>query len=355
MTPPTGHNDHRPVRQRTILADNLMSLQAHILEEESQHPGATGDFSWIMSALSLAGKAIAHKVRRARLEEVLGSHGDENVHGEDQQKLDMLANEVLVRCLGERAQVAVLASEEDETPMIIRRGADGGKYCVLFDPLDGSSNLDVGVGVGTIFSILRNEPTIPDASETICQRGREQLAAGYILYGSSTIFVLTTGNGVDMFELDPYLGSFLLVKRKIRIPLRNKVYSINEAYAAQFPPGYRAYLEHAHNNGYSSRYIGSMVADVHRILLNGGVFLYPPTAKHPDGKLRMLYEANPMSFIIEQAGGKAYSGLDRTLDLEPRHLHQRTSVLLGSPDEVDLVHSFFKTPKDVGFWTDAAI
>ncbi len=346
-------NDNRPVRQRTIRVENLTSLQAHILEEESQHPGATGDFSWIMSALSLAGKAIAHKVRRARLEDVLGGHGEENVHGEDQQKLDVIANEILVRCLGERARVAVLASEEDEIPMIIRRGVDGGKYCVLFDPLDGSSNLDVGVGVGTIFSILRNDPSSPDAVQTICQPGREQVAAGYILYGSSTVFVVTTGNGVDMFELDPYLGSFLLVKKKIRIPTRNKVYSINEAYSAQFPPGYRAYLEHAHQNGYSSRYIGSMVADVHRTLLNGGVFMYPPTAKHPDGKLRMLYEANPMSWLIEQAGGKAFSGMDRTLDLQPRHLHQRTSVLLGSAEEVDLVRSFFKTPEDAGFWKQA--
>jgi fructose-1,6-bisphosphatase I len=338
------------VQQRTVSFGAITSLQAHILAEESSHPNATGDFTWIMSAISLAGKIISNLVRRARLEQVLGEQGEVNVQGETQQKLDVIADNVLVRSLGDRASIAVIASEENEQPTIIRRGVDGGKYCVLFDPLDGSSNLDVGVGVGTIFSVLRNDPEIPDAGRTICQRGVDQLAAGYILYGSSTTFVVTTGHGVDMFELDPAIGSFILVKRKIRIPARNKVYSINEAYADQFPPGYRAYLQHAHANGYSSRYIGSMVADVHRTLLSGGVFMYPPTTKHPGGKLRMLYEANPMSWLIEQAGGKAYSGMERTLEQQPHHLHERTSVLLGSPDEVDLVRSFFKKPEDAGFW-----
>ncbi|HMN97463.1 MAG TPA: class 1 fructose-bisphosphatase [Phycisphaerales bacterium] len=346
-------SERRNIRQRTIDVRHLTSLQAHILAEESRHPEASGDFTWIMSALSLAGKIIADKVRRARLEEVLGEEGESNVHGEEQQKLDVLANDVLIRSLGDRANIALVASEEDEQPTIIRRGREGGKYCVLFDPLDGSSNLDVGVGVGTIFSILRNDPDDDDPIHTVCQRGDEQLAAGYILYGSSTVFVVTTGNGVDMFELDPTIGSFMLVKPSIRIPARSKTYSINEAYSDQFPPGYRAYLQHAHANGYSSRYIGSMVADVHRTLLNGGVFMYPPTTKHPDGKLRLLYEANPMSWLIEQAGGRAYSGLERTLSIEPRQLHQRTSVLLGSPEEVDLVRSFFRTPEDAGFWKDA--
>jgi len=328
----------------------MTSLQAHILAEESAHPSATGDFTWIMSAISLAGKLISHLVRRARLEQVLGEHGELNVQGEEQQVLDVIANNAFVRSLGDRASIAVVASEENEEPTIIRRGSDGGKYCVLFDPLDGSSNLDVGVGVGTIFSVLPNDPNILDATQTVCQPGTQQLAAGYILYGSSTVFVVTTGNGVDMFELDPTIGSFMLVKSKIRIPQRNRVYSINEAYADQFPPGYRAYLQHAHANGYSSRYIGSMVADVHRTLLSGGVFMYPPTAKHPDGKLRLLYEANPMSWLIEQAGGKAYSGMERTLEIQPRHLHQRTSVLLGSPEEVDQVRGFFRKPEDAGFW-----
>jgi fructose-1,6-bisphosphatase I len=321
-------------------SDNLISLQSHILAEETKYPTATGEFSWIISAISLAGKAIANKVRHARLQDVLGEAGAENVQGEKQQRLDVISNTILMRCLGSRASVAVIASEEDEQPTIIRRGHEGGKYCVLFDPLDGSSNLDVGVGVGTIFSILRNDPSIHDAERTICQRGSTQVAAGYILYGSSTIFVVTTGRGVDMFVLDHSVGSFLLVARSLQMPRSGKTYSINEAYSAQFPEGIRKYLSYAHDNGYSSRYIGSMVADVHRTLLNGGVFLYPPTTKNPGGKLRLLYEANPMAMIVEQAGGIAYSGDERTLEVQPLKLHQRVPVVLGSADEVERVRSF---------------
>ncbi|MGA0172873.1 MAG: class 1 fructose-bisphosphatase [Phycisphaerales bacterium] len=318
-----------------IVRDNLTSIQAHILQEERRHPGASGDFSMIISAISLAGKAIAAKVRRANLEDVLGAFGTTNVQGEGQQKLDVIANEVIMKCLGDRVSIAVLASEEDEEPTILRRGSEGGKYCVLFDPLDGSSNLDCAIPVGTIFTILRNDPTIKGSVETVCQPGRDQVAAGYILYGSATVMVLTTGSGVDMFVLDQSVGSFLLVRRGVRIPRNAKTYSVNEAYASQFPQGYRAFLDEAKGQGYSSRYIGSMVADVHRTLLNGGVFLYPPTAKQPGGKIRMLYEANPLAFIIEQAGGMAYSGLKRTLDLKPSKLHERTPIAMGSPEQVD--------------------
>ncbi len=318
-----------------IVRDNLTSIQAHILQEERRHPGASGDFSMIISAISLAGKAIAAKVRRANLEDVLGAFGTTNVQGEGQQKLDVIANEIIMKCLGDRVSIAVLASEEDEEPTILRRGSEGGKYCVLFDPLDGSSNLDCAIPVGTIFTILRNDPTIKGSVETVCQPGRDQIAAGYILYGSATVMVLTTGSGVDLFVLDQSIGSFLLVKRGVRIPRSAKTYSVNEAYSSQFPQGYRAFLDDAKQGGYSSRYIGSMVADVHRTLLNGGVFLYPPTAKQPAGKIRMLYEANPLAFIIEQAGGMAYSGLKRTLDLKPSKLHERTPIAMGSPEQVD--------------------
>ncbi len=318
-----------------VVRDNLTSIQAHILQEERRHPGASGDFSMIISAISLAGKAIAAKVRRANLEDVLGAFGTTNVQGEGQQKLDVIANEIIMKCLGDRVSIAVLASEEDEEPTILRRGSDGGKYCVLFDPLDGSSNLDCAIPVGTIFTILRNDPSIKGSVETVCQPGREQVAAGYILYGSATVMVLTTGSGVDMFVLDQSVGSFLLVRRGVRVPRSAKTYSVNEAYASQFPQGYRAFLDAAKGEGYSSRYIGSMVADVHRTLLNGGVFLYPPTVKQPAGKIRMLYEANPLAFIIEQAGGMAYSGLKRTLDLKPSKLHERTPVAMGSPEQVD--------------------
>lgn len=325
-----------------VTRQNLTSLQSHILGEEARHPDAHGDFTWILSALSLAAKSIAAKVRTARIEDVLGEHGNANVHGEAQQKLDVIANDILMTCLGNRPSVALVASEEDEEPTILRRGVEGGKYCVVFDPLDGSSNLDVCVSVGTIFSIIRNDPSIPGAVETVCQPGSSQLAAGYILYGSSTVFVLTTGNGVDMFVLDPAIGSFVLVKSKIRMPSAGKSYSVNEAYRHTFPEGFGRYLDWAHMNGYSSRYIGSMVSDVHRILLKGGVFLYPPTKKNPEGKLRLMYEANPMAMIVEQAGGKAVVGAGpdpaaRTLELLPTSIHQRTSVVMGSPEEVDLV------------------
>ncbi|ODS54895.1 MAG: fructose-bisphosphatase [Acidobacteria bacterium SCN 69-37] len=324
---------------------NLTSLQSHILKEEEQFPTAGGDFTWILSALSLAAKSIAHKVRTARIEDVLGDQGGAaNVHGETQQKLDVIANDILMTCLGNRPSVAVVASEEDEQPTILRRGNQGGKYCVIFDPLDGSSNLDVCVSVGTIFSILRNDPNIPGAAETLQQPGIKQVAAGYILYGSSTVFVLTTGTGVYMFVLDPALGSFVRVGDRLRIPASGRSYSVNEAYRHSFPDGFRQYLDWAHAHDYSSRYIGSMVSDVHRILLKGGVFLYPPTQKNPGGKLRLMYEANPMAMIIEQAGGKAVIGstdnpAGRLVEIVPTGIHQRTSVVLGSPDEVDRVLS----------------
>jgi fructose-1,6-bisphosphatase I len=331
----------RPDDERRANAPIMTSLQSHILTEESLHPGSVGDFTWILSALSLAAKAISAKVRVARIEDVLGDQDSANVHGETQQKMDVIANAILMTCLGEHPSVAVVASEEDEEPTILRRGVDGGKYCVIFDPLDGSSNLDVSVGVGTIFSILRNDPNIAEAIPTLCQRGCEQLAAGYVLYGSSTVFVLTTGSGVDMFVLDPAIGSFVLVKRKIRIPTTGRTYSVNEANSETFPDGFGRYLSWAHEQGYTSRYIGSMVADVHRTLLKGGVFLYPPTKKNPKGKLRLMYEANPIGMIVEQAGGRAITGTTdpgaRILDVKPESIHQRTSVVLGSPDEVDAV------------------
>ncbi|MCH7573067.1 MAG: class 1 fructose-bisphosphatase [Planctomycetes bacterium] len=324
-------------RQPQYTTDNLTSLQSHILAEEQRHPGATGDFSWILSAIALAAKVIANKVRGARIQDVLGDIGETNVHGEKQQKLDVIANEIITRCLGDRANISVIASEEDENPTVLRDRAEGGRYCVLFDPLDGSSNIDFGVGVGTIFSVLRNDRIKPRDVPHHIQPGSRQVAAGYILYGSSVIFVLTTGNGVDMFVHDHSIGTFVLVDRGIRIPESNKTYSINEAYCKTFPEGYRNYLDWAHDEGYSSRYIGSMVADVHRTLLKGGVFLYPPTKAHPEGKLRLMYEANPMAMIMDQAGGKALAGSERILDIRPTDLHQRTSVIMGSPREVDHV------------------
>ena len=331
-------------RRYSSITDNLVTLQAHILQAESEHVGATGDFTWILPGISLAGRAIANTVRRARIDDVLGEMGEENVHGEVQQKLDIIANEIIMQCLGERANVGVLASEEGETPTILRSRSDGGRYCIAFDPLDGSSNLNVGVGVGTIFSVTRNDREDVESGEALLlQSGRRQVAAGYILYGSSTVFVVTTGNGVNMFVLDPAVGTFVLVKRNITIPHEQRIYSINEAYADNFPQSVRNYLGWAHQNGYSSRYIGSMVADVHRTLIKGGIFIYPPTAKHASGKLRLMYEANPMAMIIEQAGGSAIADADTPiLDIQPTALHQRTPVVLGSPREVEHLENFLR-------------
>jgi fructose-1,6-bisphosphatase I len=239
--------------------------------------------------------------------------------------------------------VAIVASEENEEPVILRESrSDQARYCVLFDPLDGSSNLDVCGGVGTIFSILHYDPrsaATPQAA--LLQTGTRQVAAGYVLYGSSTVFALTLGQGVDLFVLDTGIGAFMRVERNVRIPGTGKSYSVNEGNVKTFPDGYQRYLDWAHEEGYSSRYAGAMVADVHRILLKGGVFLYPPTRKSPQGKLRLMYEVNPMAMLIEQAGGKALASPGRrVLEITPAKIHQRTPVCLGSPDEVDHVMRF---------------
>ncbi|MBK7643063.1 MAG: class 1 fructose-bisphosphatase [Planctomycetes bacterium] len=315
--------------------DNLTTLQSHILAGQAKHPDATGTFSWILSAISLSAKVISAKIRRARIDDVLGGIGNTNVQGEKQQKLDVIANETLMRCLGNREGVAIVASEENEEPLIIQRQSTrDGRYVVLFDPLDGSSNLDTCGGVGTIFSILRHDSLADTVEESVLQKGTRQLAAGYVLYGSSTVLVLTAGAGVSMFVLDPLIGAFLRVADDLKIPKSGKTYSTNEGNRRSFDPGYQRYLDWAQENGYSSRYAGAMVGDVHRLLLQGGVFLYPPTKKSPEGKLRLMYEANPMSMIVEQAGGKACAGKQRILEIQPKALHQRTSVVLGSPDEV---------------------
>ncbi|MGC4028910.1 MAG: class 1 fructose-bisphosphatase [Steroidobacteraceae bacterium] len=318
---------------------HIVTLQSHILEEQLRHPHASGTFSWILSALSISAKMIAASLRRARLEDVLGSVGGHNVQGEQQQKLDVIANDILLRNLGTRQGVAIVASEENEEPVILRTQNDGEtRYCVMFDPLDGSSNLDVCGSVGTIFSILRKDRRSAKVEDSLLQPGSRQVAAGYVLYGPSTVLVLTIGSGVHMFVLDPSIGAFVRVAENLRIAPRNKSYSLNEGNRLSMPQGYQDYLHWAQQNGYSSRYAGAMVADVHRILLQGGVFIYPPTKKAPNGKLRLMYEANPMGFIVEQAGGKALAGPGaRILDVQPTDIHQRTTVILGSPEEVDQV------------------
>jgi fructose-1,6-bisphosphatase I len=321
----------------------IVSLQSHVLQQQARFAD-NGTLAWIFSALSISTKIIANKVRRAQLDDVLGTAGAENVQGEQQQKLDVIANEVLLRTLGGREGVAIVASEENEEPVIIRNDQQGErKYCVLFDPLDGSSNLDVCGGVGTIFSILRQDRRNAKPEHSLLQPGTQQVAAGYVLYGPSTVMALTLGSGVDLFLLDPGIGAFVRVAENVRIPRSNKSYSLNEGNRLTFPVGYQKYLDWAQASNYSSRYAGAMVADVHRILLKGGVFMYPPTKKAPDGKLRLMYEANPMAMLIEQAGGKALaSATQRIMDVTPTAIHQRTAVILGSADEVDHVVEHIK-------------
>jgi fructose-1,6-bisphosphatase I len=315
-----------------VRRESLVTLQSHILEEEADAPvETTGTLSWIMSALSISAKIIAARLRRARLEDVLGDVGSANVQGEQQQKLDVIANETLVQVLRGRAGVAAIGSEEDEELILVESAVrdQTRRYAVMFDPLDGSSNLDVGGAVGTIFSIFR-----VGGSDVALQPGRRQVAAGYVLYGSSTILVSTTGNGVSMFVLDPSIGAFMRVASNWRIPSRGKTYSVNEANADSFPAKYQRYLERCRANGYSSRYAGTMVADVHRVLVQGGVFMYPPTAKAPAGKLRLMYECNPLAKVVTDAGGLATDGERPILDVEPQELHQRVPVVIGSPEDV---------------------
>ena len=306
----------------------FITLQAHMLAEERRYPGTSGHLSWIVSALAIAAKTIAAKLKNAGIEDVLGDFGSQNVQGERQQKLDVIANHLLIQLLGQREGVAVIGSEENDELLMVEAEAGGGqRFAVLFD---GSANLDVGGNVGTIFSIFE----VPPGGEQLLQPGRRQVAAGYVLYGSSTIFVLTAGHGVHLFVLDTAVGAFIRVQRDLRIPAVGQIYAVNEANLASFPAGYQHYLAQCRETGFTSRYAGAMVADVHRVLLKGGIFLYPPTAKAPTGKLRLMYEANPMAMIIEQAGGLASTGGGSILDVCPEHLHQRVPVALGSPENV---------------------
>jgi fructose-1,6-bisphosphatase I len=321
---------------------HFTTVERHFIEREAHHPHATEEFGWLLSGITLATKIIAAQVQRAGLLEIMGKTGRVNVQGEEVQKLDEFANATLVRCLGYRGTIGILVSEEDEEPHVIQE-AGAGKYIVLFDPLDGSSNINANVSIGTIFSILERDPQAggQDLMGHILQPGRRQVAAGYVVYGSSTVLAYTAGDGVHMFTLDPSIGAFLLAQENIRMPEAGRTYSVNEAYSSSFPDGIQRYLEWAKEAGdYSSRYIGSLVADFHRTLIRGGVFIYPGTKKSPEGKLRLMYEANPLAFVAEQAGGTATDGKQRILDKQPRTMHERTPLIIGSKDEVQRVLSF---------------
>ena len=328
------------------MTPKIITVQQHIIEHQRMHhPTASGEFSWLLSGITLATKIISDHVRRAGLRDVLGSVGRKNVQGEMVQKLDIIANETIMACLGYRGNVGIMVSEEDDEPTIIKELNGEAKYIVLFDPLDGSSNIDVNVSIGTIFSVLQRREGIASGKvmDHILQPGYQQIAAGYMVYGSSTVMAYTTGDGVHMFTLDPSIGAYRLSRENVRMPAGGKIYSVNEAYRSQFPAGVQEYLEWTKSNeaGYTLRYIGSLVADFHRTLLKGGVFLYPPTQKAPGGKLRLLYEANPLGFLAEQAGGTATDGKKRILEKTPTALHERTSLVIGSKAEVDRVLSYW--------------
>ena len=337
------------------MSSQLLTVQQHILEEQRRRfPDASGEFSWLLSGITLATKIVAAQVRRAGLAGILGVTRDINVQGETVQKLDVIANDTLLQFLGNRGNVAIMASEENEHPVIVERDRKRGKYVVVFDPLDGSSNIDVNVSVGTIFSVLRREPDPSGVREVLAdvlQPGYRQVAAGYVVYGSSTMLVYAAGRGVHGFTLDPSIGAYLLSHENMRMPAQGTIYSCNEANSESFPPVYQKYLHHLRSGAlggrrYSSRYIGSLVADFHRTLLKGGIFLYPPTAAHPKGKLRLLYEGNPVAFLAEQAGGLATDGRGRILDIMPASLHQRTPLLVGGEEEMETLMGFLAAEKE---------
>ncbi len=322
----------------------IITVEQHLIDHQHDHPTATGEFSWLLSGITLATRIIAAHVRRAGLLDILGETGDTNVQGELVQKLDVLANETIMTCLGDRENVGIMVSEEDDEPRIIKEPDERAKYIVLFDPLDGSSNIDSTVSIGTIFSILQRRSDIERGRvmDHILQPGYMQIATGYVVYGSSTVMCYTTGDGVHMFTLDPNIGAFRLIRERVCIPQTGKTYSVNEAYSGQFSVGIQNYLSWAKSNGYGLRYVGSLVADFHRILVQGGVFFYPATTKTPQGKLRLLYEANPLAMIAKHAGGSASDGTQDILAKIPTALHERTPLIIGSKKEVERVLSFWK-------------
>ncbi|MBA4251052.1 MAG: class 1 fructose-bisphosphatase [Chlorobiaceae bacterium] len=326
----------------------FMTLERHIIEGERKHPAATGELSKLLSDLVIAAKVISLEVNKAGLMDILGYTGDNNIHGEQVKKLDMYAHEMIFKAMDHGGHLCVMASEEEEDIIHIPDAFEIGKYVLLFDPLDGSSNIDVNVSIGTIFSIYKrvSPQGLPGTLEDCLQPGLKQVAAGYVVYGSSTIMVYTTSNGVHGFTLDPSIGEFLLSHENIRIPKKGRIYSINEGNYKFWHPGLKKYIkwlqdeELETDRPYSSRYIGSMVADVHRTLFYGGIFMYPQDSRNPNGKLRLMYECNPMSMIVEAAGGRATNGKKRILEIVPESLHQRTPIFIGSVDDVNLVEEF---------------
>ncbi|ACT14729.1 class 1 fructose-bisphosphatase [Pectobacterium brasiliense] len=329
----------------------MKTLGEFIVEKQHDFSHATGELTALLSAIKLGAKIIHRDINKAGLVDILGASGISNVQGEVQMKLDLYANEKLKAALKARGEVAGIASEEEDEIVIFEGDkAENAKYVVLMDPLDGSSNIDVNVSVGTIFSIYRRiTPLGTSVTEAdFLQPGSQQVAAGYIVYGSSTMLVYTTGHGVHAFTYDPSLGVFCLSHEKVCFPEKGNMYSINEGNYIKFPVGVKKYIKYCQEQDeetqrpYTSRYIGSLVADFHRNLLKGGIYLYPSTASYPKGKLRLLYECNPMAFLAEQAGGKASDGKNRILDITPEKLHQRSPFFVGTESMVDDVERFIR-------------
>jgi fructose-1,6-bisphosphatase I len=322
----------------------VTTIERWILDQEDKYPEATGELSNLLYDIALAAKIIASSIRRAGLVNILGSAGATNIQGEEQQKLDVFANQTLTNALNHTGRVCVMASEESEMVIPVPDNYPVGKYVVLYDPLDGSSNIDVNGAVGTIFSIYRRiSMEGPGSLSDVLQAGCRQVAAGYIIYGSSTMMIYTTGQGVAGFTLDPSIGEFLLSHPRIVTPRVGRYYSVNESNFARWSKGVQWAVRGFHGDrpdeirGKNSRYIGSLVADFHRNLLAGGIFMYPADSKNVKGKLRLLYECSPMAFIAEQASGSATDGTRRILDLMPTELHQRTPLVIGSREDVGYV------------------
>lgn len=335
----------------SLSSRKVTTLGQFIIEKQTDFPYAKGELSRLLRDIGIAAKIVHREVNKAGLVDILGDVGTVNVQGEAQKKLDVYADEQFVSALRSGGECCVVASEEhDDWILIDTEISKNAKYIICIDPLDGSSNIDVNVSVGTIFSIYRRKHSsdVPLSLDEILQRGVEQVAAGYVIYGSSTMLVYTTGKGVNGFTLDPSIGEFCLSHPNLRIPDSGVIYSINEGNYSKFPRGVKDYLKYCQvedketNRPYVARYIGSMVADVHRNLIKGGVYLYPTTSSHPNGKLRLMYECNPLAFIVEQAGGKASDGKGRIMEINPTELHQRTPIFIGNTEMVEKVEEFLR-------------
>ncbi|MEM9685392.1 MAG: class 1 fructose-bisphosphatase [Bacteroidota bacterium] len=333
------------------MARKNQTLGEFIIENQAEFKYSSGELSKLINAIRLAAKVVNHEVNKAGLVDIIGASGDTNIQGEDQQKLDVLAHEKFIQTLKNREIVCGIASEEEEGFIAVnsRDKNHRNKYVVLIDPLDGSSNIDVNVSVGTIFSIYRRITPVgtPVTLDDFLQAGKNQVAAGYIIYGTSTMLVYTTGHGVNGFTLNPAIGTFYLSHPDMKFPETGRIYSVNEGNYIHFPEGVKAYIKYcqmeAEDRPYTLRYIGSLVSDFHRNMIKGGIYMYPKSATAVNGKLRLLYECNPMAFLAEQAGGKASDGYMRILDIEPTTLHQRVPFFCGSKTMVEKVVEFMKT------------